>query len=252
MVGRASARDPSTGSGLQAFFARCHFSFILSTHNGAFFHTVSKLTLSQITPSYMKYFIAFLFILSIGRYSFAQSHKEQITAFRQNYKDDFLKDPRSPLKKEDLEFLRFYDTDSTYRITAKAELLTNQPAFIIPTFSGSGSQYVRYALLSFMLKGKPMQLTIYKSIALSQNPAFGSYLFLPFTDATNGSETYGGGRYIDLTTKDIKNGSIIIDFNKAYNPYCAFSSGYSCPKPPDENRVDMAVEAGEKNFGKGH
>jgi uncharacterized protein (DUF1684 family) len=217
-----------------------------------FFYTVSKLTLSQITASYMKYFIALLFILSIAQCSFAQSHKEQIAAFRQNYKDDFLKDPRSPLKKEDLEFLRFYDADSTYRVTAKAELLTNQPAFIIPTFSGSGSQYVRYALLSFTLKGKPMQLTIYKSIALSQNPAFSSYLFLPFTDATNGSETYGGGRYIDLTTKDIKNGSIIIDFNKAYNPYCAFSSGYSCPKPPDENRVDLAVEAGEKNFGKGH
>ncbi|QTE36928.1 DUF1684 domain-containing protein [Mucilaginibacter gossypii] len=200
----------------------------------------------------MKYFIVLLFIFFIGQHSFAQTHKEQIAAFRQNYKDDFLKDPRSPLKQDDLQFLRFYDADSIYRVTAKAELLTNQSTFIIPTFSGAGSQYVRYAQLSFTLKGKPMQLTIYKSIALSQNPAFSNYLFLPFTDATNGSETYGGGRYIDLTTKDIKNGSIVIDFNKAYNPYCAFSSGYSCPKPPDENRVDIAVEAGEKNFGKGH
>jgi uncharacterized protein (DUF1684 family) len=200
----------------------------------------------------MRYLTTFVLFIALSTAGYAQNHKAQIAEFRKGYMDDFLKDPRSPLKKDDLEFLRFYDADSTYRVTAKAELLTNQPAFIIPTFSGSGSQYVRYALLSFMLKGKPMQLTIYKSITLSQNPAFSSYLFLPFTDVTNGSETYGGGRYIDLTTKDIKNGSIIIDFNKAYNPYCAFSSGYSCPKPPDENRVDMAVEAGEKNFGKGH
>ncbi|MFC0515279.1 DUF1684 domain-containing protein [Mucilaginibacter angelicae] len=200
----------------------------------------------------MRYLTTFILFLALSAASFAQNHQAQIAEFRKGYMDDFLKDPHSPLKQEDLQFLRFYDADSTYRVTAKAELLTNQPAFIIPTFSGAGSQYVRYAQLSFTLKGKPIQLTIYKSIALSQNPAFSNYLFLPFTDATNGSETYGGGRYIDLTTKDIKNGSIVIDFNKAYNPYCAFSSGYSCPKPPDENRVDLAVEAGEKNFGKGH
>jgi uncharacterized protein (DUF1684 family) len=200
----------------------------------------------------MRYLTTFILFLAFSTGSFAQTHQVQIAEFRKGYMDDFLKDPHSPLKQEDLQFLRFYDADSTYRVTAKAELLTNQPAFIIPTFSGSGSQYVRYAQLSFTLKGKPIQLTIYKSISLSQNPAFSNYLFLPFTDATNGSETYGGGRYIDLTTKEIKNGSIVIDFNKAYNPYCAFSSGYSCPKPPDENRVDLAVEAGEKNFGKGH
>lgn len=200
----------------------------------------------------MRYLVTIILSLAFSTYSFAQNHKAQIAEFRKGYMDDFLKDPRSPLKQEDLQFLRFYDADSTYRVTAKAELLTNQPVFVIPAFDGVGKQYVRYAQLSFTLKGKPVQLTIYKSIALSQNPAFSNYLFLPFTDATNGSETYGGGRYIDLTTKDIKNGSIVIDFNKAYNPYCAFSSGYSCPKPPDENRVDLAVEAGEKNFGKGH
>ncbi len=208
--------------------------------------------MSQIPAVYMKYLSIVLLIFFAGQRSFAQSHKEQVASFRQNYKDDFLKDPRSPLKQEDLQYLRFYDADSTYQVTAKAELLTNQSPFIIPAFDGTAKQYVRYALLSFTLKGKPIQLTIYKSIALSQNPAFSNYLFLPFTDATNGTTTYGGGRYIDLTTRDIKNGSIVIDFNKAYNPYCAFASGYSCPKPPDENKIDLAIEAGEKSFGKGH
>jgi len=200
----------------------------------------------------MKYLAVIILFFTINTSIFAQNHKTQIAEFRKGYMDDFLKDPRSPLKQEDLQYLRFYDADSTYRVTAKAELLTNQTPFVIPAFDGTQKQYVRYALLSFTLNDKALQLTIYKSIALSANPAFSNYLFLPFNDTTNGKETYGGGRYIDLTTKDIKNGSIVIDFNKAYNPYCAFASGYSCPKPPDENNLDMAIAAGEKNFGKGH
>ncbi|AYL93891.1 DUF1684 domain-containing protein [Mucilaginibacter celer] len=200
----------------------------------------------------MKYLTTIILLFTVNTFSFAQNHKTQIAEFRKSYMDDFLKDPRSPLKQEDLKYLRFYDADSTYRVTAKAELLTNQTPFVIPAFDGTAKQYLRYALLSFTLKDKSLQLTIYKSIALSANPAFSNYLFLPFNDTTNGKETYGGGRYIDLTTKDIKNGSIVIDFNKAYNPYCAFAGGYSCPKPPDENNLDIAIVAGEKNFGKAH
>jgi uncharacterized protein (DUF1684 family) len=209
-------------------------------------------TYNRLNFSYMKYFTFVILFLTLSTATFAQTHQAQIAEFRKGYMDDFLKDPRSPLKQDDLQYLRFYDTDSTYRVTAKADLLTNQTPFTIPAFDGTAKQYVRYALLSFTLKDKPLHLTIYKSIALSANPAYSNYLFLPFTDNTNGKETYGGGRYIDLTTKDIKNGSIVIDFNKAYNPYCAFASGYSCPKPPDENSLDIAVVAGEKNFGKGH
>jgi uncharacterized protein (DUF1684 family) len=196
--------------------------------------------------------LAAIILLLTTTSTFAQNHKAQIAEFRKGYMDDFLKDPRSPLKQEDLQYLRFYDSDSTYRVTAKAELLTNQTPFVIPAFDGTAKQYVRYALLSFTLKDKTLQLTIYKSIALSANPAYSNYLFLPFNDNTNGKETYGGGRYIDLTTKDVKNGSIVIDFNKAYNPYCAFASGYSCPKPPDENNLDVSIPVGEKTFGKAH
>jgi uncharacterized protein (DUF1684 family) len=79
-------------------------------------------------------------------------------------------------------------------------------------------------------------------------PEYKDYLFLPFTDDTNGTDTYAGGRYIDLTVKDFIGSSVVIDFNKAYNPYCAFSGGYSCPKPPDENHLQIPVQAGEKLF----
>jgi len=93
-----------------------------------------------------------------------------------------------------------------------------------------------------------MKLTVYKSISLSKNAAYADYLFLPFTDQTNASETYAGGRYIDLKTKDFTNNQVVIDFNKAYNPYCAYGGGYACPKPPDENKLDIKLEAGEKVF----
>jgi uncharacterized protein (DUF1684 family) len=196
----------------------------------------------------MRYFLVLLFMVSLN--CFAQDYKTQIANYRKGYMEDFLKDERSPLKKDDLQFLRFYDADSTYRVTAQAEVIMNGSAFLMPVFSGTGQQYERYAVLKFMLKGQPMQLTVYKSIALSKNPLYSDYLFLPFTDDTNGKDTYGGGRYIDLRTGDFKNGAVVIDFNKAYNPYCAFASGYACPKPPDENRLNIAVEAGEKLYGK--
>ena len=194
----------------------------------------------------MKYLLSLLLMTSLS--CFGQDYKTLIAEHRKGYMEDFLKDERSPLKKNDLQLLRFYDADSSYRVTAKAEILINAQAFIMPVFSGTAREYVPYALLKFMLKGKPMQLTVYKSIALSQNPQYSDYLFLPFMDDTNGTATYGGGRYIDLRTGDFKDSSVVIDFNKAYNPYCAYSGGYSCPKPPDGNRLAVAIEAGEKLF----
>jgi len=194
----------------------------------------------------MKYYLVLL--LLAGLKCFGQDYKVQIAEFRNKYKNDFLADANSPLKKDDLQFLRFYDADSTYRVVATQVLLPNEPTFLMPVFSGAGQQYVRYALLKFVLKGKPMQLTVYRNIRLVQIPEYKEYLFLPFTDDTNGTDTYGGGRYIDMTVKDFNGSSVVIDFNKAYNPYCAFSGGYSCPKPPNDNHLQIAIPAGEKLF----
>jgi uncharacterized protein (DUF1684 family) len=179
---------------------------------------------------------------------YSQDYKTLIAEHRKNYAADFLADAGSPLKKDDLQFLRFYDADSAYRVIANAKILINETPFVIPVFSGTGSGYARYAMLNFTLKGKPYELTIYKSLALANNPQYADYLFLPFTDDTNSLTTYGGGRYIDLRTGDIKDGKVTIDFNKAYNPYCAFSGGYACPKPPGENKLATSIEAGEKLF----
>jgi uncharacterized protein (DUF1684 family) len=208
--------------------------------------------LQPLNLSYANMRYLFLLLLLTALNCLGQDHKTQIAQYRQKYKDDFLTDNSSPLNKDDLQYLRFYDADSTYKVTAAVQLLTNEPAFVMPVFSGTGQQYVRYAKLKFTLKGKPMELTVYRSTALAALPEYKDYLFLPFTDNTNGTVTYGGGRYIDLREGDFKANSVSIDFNKAYNPYCAFSSRYSCPKPPDENHLAIAIEVGEKAFGKAH
>ena len=189
-------------------------------------------------------------LLAAALNTFGQDYKGQIDAFRKKYMSDFLTDANSPLKKDDLQYLRFYDADSTYRVTAQVKYLTNEPIFLMHTFNGMNQQYVRYAMLSFKLKGKDLQLAVYRSVALAKIDAYKDYLFLPFTDSTNGHTTYGGGRYIDLSTTDFKGSTVTLDFNKAYNPYCAFSAGYSCPKPPSENELPVPVEAGGEMFGK--
>jgi len=81
---------------------------------------------------------------------------------------------------------------------------------------------------------------------------YADYLFIPFTDNTSGNESYGGGRYLDYKISDIKNNKLLLDFNKAYNPYCAYTTGYNCPIPPAENDLKVAIKAGEKAFEKKH
>lgn len=202
----------------------------------------------------MKHLFATLTLIILTFSSFAQDYNTLLDKHRKQYKADFLTDSHSPLKEADLANLQFFDADSTYRVNADAEILLNQVPFQMTTFNGAKQAYIKYAQIKFALKGKPCQLYIYKNIAFTNRPGLNDYLFLPFTDETNSNETYGGGRYIDLRTGDLKNGKVEIDFNKAYNPYCAYSEGYQCPMPPPENQLNLKVEAGEKQYtgGKKH
>lgn len=193
-----------------------------------------------------KYLTLLMFLVSTS--CFAQSFNEQIATHREKYKADFVSSERAPLKEPDLKFLQFYDADSTYRVNAKVILLEGEKAFKMPTYAGTTADYIRYAKLNFELNGKPVQLTLYRNIALATNAAYKDYLFLPFTDQTNNKETYGGGRYIDLRTTAILDGKLELDFNKAYNPYCAYSDGYRCPIPPEENDLQLEIKAGEKKY----
>ncbi|WP_338875970.1 DUF1684 domain-containing protein [Spirosoma sp. SC4-14] len=191
----------------------------------------------------------FLTTVAVGQTHFAN----EITQHREVYKNDFLTSSNSPLKsKEDLSYLRFYEPDSTYRVEATVELTPKAEPFEMPTYNGQTRPHVEYAVVSFVLAGKSLQLTLYRNLNLLRLPQYRDYLFLPFRDATSGYATYGGGRYLDLRLGDIKDGRMIIDFNKAYNPYCAYHEGYACPVPPKKNTLPIAIEAGEKTYGKAH
>jgi uncharacterized protein (DUF1684 family) len=194
----------------------------------------------------MKYLIILFICMSCSAY--AQNHKAQIAKHREAYKADFIKETRSPLKESDLEHLHFFEPDSNYRITAKVKLLKNEKTFKMPTYDGTSKEFIRYAKASFKIDGKNLELTLYRSMSLMVNPVYKDLLFLPFTDQTNSKTTYGGGRYIDLNLQDIKNKKLKIDFNKAYNPYCAYSDGYRCPVPPEENDLAIPITAGEKLY----
>lgn len=178
---------------------------------------------------------------------------EQLAKHRETYKKDLMTSAGGPLTdEEDLAYIQFYPADSTYRVTATVERIANAEPFEMPTYNGMTRPHVAYALLSFRLRGKPQQLTLYRNLNVIRIPEYRDYLFLPFKDATSGNETYGGGRYLDLRTGDIQNGRVTLDFNRAYNPYCAFKEGYPCPIPPKTNLLTVPVDAGEKAFGKAH
>jgi len=200
----------------------------------------------------MKSFLNLIIFLIVCNAASAQNFEAETETFRRHYKEDFLKSKNSPLKKDDLSYLRFFEPDSTYRVTAVFKKIQKSRPFEMPTYSDTNKTYVKYGELKFRLNGKKQSLTVYRSLSLQTLPQYRDYLFLPFKDKTNGIESYGGGRYIDLRTGDIKENVVILDFNKAYNPYCAYSDGYHCPIPPAANHLSAKIEAGEKNFGKEH
>jgi uncharacterized protein (DUF1684 family) len=198
-------------------------------------------------------FVHFIILFMVSHPVFSQDYVEQLKGHREKYLHDFLVDERSPIKnKEDLKHIHFFDADESFIVKAEFIRTENAIPFEMPTMNGKMKRYIEYGILNFVLQGKKFSLHIYQNVALLENPEYVNHLFLPFTDETNGDETYGGGRYLDFQTEDIKDNELILDFNKAYNPYCAFASGYSCPKPPEENDLQIAIRAGEKKFGKGH
>ena len=192
-----------------------------------------------------------LFFLIFHSSSFSQTYQQEIAAHREKYKQEFLESERSPIKnKEDLEYIQFYDVDESFKVTATFSKTANAEPFDLPTMNGKTKRYIEYGSLSFSLYGKSLSLKIYQNILLLEKPEYKNHLFLPFLDETNGHVTYGGGRYLDYETNDIKDDKLVLDFNKAYNPYCAFAGGYSCPKPPEENYLHVEIKAGEKSFGR--
>lgn len=203
----------------------------------------------------MKIQWTFLLLLALGCSSAlsAQSKasiSQETKAFRAKYKADFLEEKRSPFygKAADLEKLSFYAPKAKYRIKGRFERTPDAPVFDMATYSGQTRKYVQYGWIHYRAKGQERKIAVYQSLRLREMEEYKEHLFVPFMDETNDRTTYGGGRYIDLEMSDIKGEEVLLDFNRCYNPYCAFSDGYSCPIPPRENHLAWAVKAGEKKF----
>ncbi|MBF8963661.1 DUF1684 domain-containing protein [Pontibacter sp. FD36] len=142
--------------------------------------------------------------------------------------------------------LVYYEPNLDYRVKVKLEDIEPKDTLHMPMTNGSTEAYLRYAFANFELHGEPQRLTLYKKVKEQEEK-----LFVPFTDKTNGFDTYGGGRYLDVPFKEGAT-TATLDFNRAYSPFCAYNPEYVCPVPPKENRLSVAVEAGEKNYEKVH
>jgi len=112
--------------------------------------------------------------------------------------------------------------------------------------------YQKYGVASFTLNGKDCQLSLYQSQQYMTSLEHGNLLFLPYNDPSNGDASYGGGRFIDIEIPEKGSKKIVIDFNKSYNPYCAYNHKYSCPIPPSENNLNIEILAGVKAYKKHH
>ncbi|MCF7561496.1 DUF1684 domain-containing protein [Sabulilitoribacter multivorans] len=173
------------------------------------------------------------------------------TAFQKEQNAKFKDASTSPLKDKDrkaFEGLDFFKFDSTYVVTAAFKRTPNEKPFKMKTTTDRLPVYIKYGELTFDLKDENYKLNIYQNQDLITEEGFEDYLFLPFLDETNGLESYGGGRYIDAKIPDGE--QMIIDFNKSYNPYCAYNDKYSCPIVPRINYLKTRVEAGVKAFKK--
>ena len=197
----------------------------------------------------MKQTISVLLIIWAYQLSFSQdNYKDSLNSYISNYVQN-----HEVVTGEDKESFRFYPIDEKYKVIARFKKAVNSNWFSMETSGVSKKTFRVYGSLYFSINDTSVTLNLYQSQSMMNTDEYQDLLFLPFADLTSGEETYESGRYIDLLITDIVKNQVIIDFNKAYNPYCAYVSGkYNCPIPPDENQLPVAIPAGEKIFAQPH
>ena len=164
----------------------------------------------------------------------------ELTEFRKEKDEFFGRHPQSPLtpdQKREFKGLRYFDENDALRLEVKVERFADQQPLMMQTSTGGVQEYVRYGRFKFQVDGQDTELTIYQA-------DYG--FFLPFADSLAGQETYPAGRYLE--PEPLPGDRFLVDFNVAYNPYCAYNEMWSCPITPSENRLKVPVRAGERLF----
>ncbi|SRR5579875_1543681 len=183
--------------------------------------------------------------------SIEQDYAKALNQFRRE-KDAYLRsEPDSPIPVEEragFAGLRYYPPLFALRLVARVEPVPEGETVHMATSDGAARPFVKAAILHFTIDGQNYQLTGYQSAEDAGDE--GAALFIPFRDALSGKETYGAGRYLDVQPERAEDGTLIatLDFNLAYNPYCAYNDHYSCPITPAENTLPIAIYAGERNY----
>jgi uncharacterized protein len=175
-----------------------------------------------------------------------------ISTFQRHLNEEYQNPETSPLDKKNLKSFAghtFFPVDLAYRVEATLEVTDKEPYFKMMTSNNRPRDFRQYGVLVFTLLGQSLRLPVYQSQQLSGTDEYADYLFFPFTDLTNGTSSYGAGRYIDLRIPAHGN-TIVVDFNQAYNPLCAYSDRYSCPVVPEKNHINLEIKAGVAFSGK--
>lgn len=176
----------------------------------------------------------------------ASAYFAQLNKFRRDKNQAFRQSEESPLEpaqKAPFDSLKYYSGDPNFEIAATISRIEKPDTTLVQMSDNKTEKYLRWGTAKFTLNNSPQQLLL-----LLKATGRDSTLFVPFTDLTNGHDSYGGGRYLDVPLPKLNENEISLDFNRAYNPYCAYNNEYSCPVPPTENRLGVAIPAGEKSF----
>ena len=177
-----------------------------------------------------------------------RTYVQSILQERAKKDSSFAADANSPIPAEQLvkfKGLRYFKVDPNLRLTAQLQKLAHSDSFKIMTSKGVERPIMRYGYFEVELQNRAHRLFVYKLLDIQDR--YPNALFLPFLDSTSGKESYGGGRYLDLEVNE--SGLYELDFNRAYNPLCAYGRTiYRCPIPPEENRLPVSVRAGEKTW----
>jgi len=191
----------------------------------------------------IKMLLTFSMVFGIAMVAKAQIEQTAVE-YQQELNSKYKNPEKSPLKKKAKYFKGhdFFPIDSTFRVKAKFIRTLNAIPFQMKTTGDRLPVYEKYGEAHFTIHGKKLVLSIFQGHKLRETEEYKNHLSLPFTDTSNGEESYSGGRFVDLEIPD--GDFIVIDFNKSYNPYCAYTTGYSCVIPPAENDLDIKILAG--------
>jgi uncharacterized protein (DUF1684 family) len=198
--------------------------------------------------------LTILLLLSTSACTKAQTFygTSDLKTFRDGRDAEFRDRAKSPLKQEDFESFKgldYFPEDKKYVVTAKFEKSADEKSFSMPASNGTSLRFIKTGVLRFKLDGADYVLNAYQSEAIlqSKNSPYKNLIFVPFKDLTNGRETYGTGRYLDITKPE--SDEVILNFNLAYNPNCAYGGEkYACPLPPRDNSLQTEIKAGERIF----